>query len=64
MMFEAFESRIREEKMKGFVIEDDITSVVTKQGESLLKKGGFKLVNDCTDTAKYKLYKKVERKYD
>ena len=58
MMFEAFESKIREEKMKGCVIEDVIASVVTKQGESLLKKGGFKLVNDYTDTEKYKLYKK------
>lgn len=58
MMFEAFETKIREEKTKGCVIDDIVASVVTKQGEILLNKYGFELVNDYTETAQYKLYKK------
>lgn len=46
------------EKIKGCVIDDILTSVVTKQGENLIKKHGFKLINDYTKISQYKLYQK------
>jgi GNAT superfamily N-acetyltransferase len=57
-MVEAFLNKMKEEIKSGNVIDDIIASVVTSQGEHIMKKYGFELVKDCMDTPKYKLYRK------
>ena len=40
-----------------------ISSVVSKQGESLANNNGFELIKDCMETEQYKLYKKDRKNF-
>ena len=55
-MISSFFDKMRIEKKVGHNINKIIASVVTVEGETLLNKYGFKLVNDLMEKKNYKLY--------
>lgn len=61
-MMDAFFVKMREEQKKGNRIEDIIASVVTEEGEQMMKQYGFKLIKDYLESAHYKLYKREGKK--
>lgn len=56
LMMSSFFDKMRTEKKVGHNINKIIASVVTVEGETLLNKYGFKLVNDLMEKKNYKLY--------
>ena len=57
-MMDTFFSDMKKEKNNGHNIDDIVASVVTNQGENIMKKYGFSIENDYAESAHYKLYRK------